>query len=86
MSAYALVLGLPSRVRAMSLLHALPPPDVPALAGGAVRAAASRERFRIGVAYRVMDKDPGLSHPPAKVILRQTIPGLSSERSAVLPV
>ena len=28
MSVYALVLGLPSRVRAMSLLHALPPPDV----------------------------------------------------------
>lgn len=54
-------LRLVSRMRATTLMHlAFPPPDVPALAGPADRAAASRERFQLGGSSAVQaKKTPG---------------------------
>ena len=49
-----------SRMRATTFMHfAVPPPDVPAPAGPADRAAASRGRFQLGVEVRLSKETPG---------------------------
>ena len=85
MSVYALVLGLPSRVRAMSLLHALPPPDVAGARGlsDQGRRLARAFPYRGRVSRWIKTRGSRLA---VKVILHQTILGLAPDRSAILPV